>query len=84
MKTFKDLFKSSHKQPLNIKPSIDDQSFEVSSSNWSSDSEQSSKSSVIKETHSDLGAMPSVRKTLIQQERSELDNLDQESTNTQP
>lgn len=94
MKTFKDLFKSSHKQPLDIKPSIDDQSFEVSSSNWSSDSEchsglspldeQSSKSSVIKETHSDLGAMPSVRKTLIQQERSELDNLDQESTNTQP
>lgn len=39
MKTIKDLFKSNHKQPLDIKPSIDDQTFEVSSNNWSSDSE---------------------------------------------
>ena len=48
MKTFKDLFKSSLKQPLDFKTSIDDQSSEASSSNWSSDSEQSSKSSDLR------------------------------------
>lgn len=44
MKSIKDLFKSSHNQPLDIKPSIDDQTIEVSFNNCPNDSECHSKS----------------------------------------
>lgn len=76
MKSIKDLFKSNHKQPLDIKPSIDDQTFEVSFNNCPSYSECHS------EFEPSANSTESIQRTLIQQNRSELDNLDQASTNT--